>query len=179
MSNSRWYVLQVLTGEEHEVEKQLKVRGVQTLIPIENRIIRRGGKWITEQYTVFPGYVFVKIEYSYGLYYTLSGIRNVIKILGGGNRPIPLTHAEANNIIGISELIRKPSTLKFDLNGDYTVVDGALKGIKIIKMRRRQRRAIAEVELMGRKHEITLSFNEIQTQESKGVDSSAGVELPT
>lgn len=178
--NSRWYVLQVSTGEEYEVVKQLKTRGVKAIAPVENRVIRRGKKWITQPYLLFPGYVFVEIQYSYGLYYTLSGIRQVLRILPNGQNPLPLTNTEAKRLTKMAELLHEPSIVKFDLNGDYEVVKGALKDLKIVKMRRRYRRAEAEIALMGRKHTITLSFIEdTQTQESKGVDSSVRAELPS
>ena len=174
--NSRWYVLQVCTGMEFEIKKQLKARNVISSVPIENRIIRRGSKWIEQEYLLFPGYVFVRIEYSYGLYYTLSGVRGVLKILPGGQNPIPLTVDEARLITELSELMKEPSVIEFDSNGEYRVVKGALSRLKIVNMRRRQRRAEAEITLMGKPHNITLSFTESeskQTQESKGVDSSA------
>lgn len=178
--NSRWYVLQVSTGEEYEVVKQLKARGVKAIAPIENRVIRRGKAWTTQMYMLFPGYVFVEIQYNYGLYYTISGIRQVLRILPNGQNPIPLTIEEAKCLTKTAELLCEPSVIKFDLNGDYEVVKGALKGLKIVRMRRRYRRAEAEIYLMGKKHNITLSFIEdTQTQESKGVDSSVRVELPS
>ena len=62
MTKHKWYVLQVKTGYEEKVANALNNRGYTTTIPIENRMIRRGGKWIEQPYIVFPGYVFVYLD---------------------------------------------------------------------------------------------------------------------
>ena len=54
------YAVQVLTGQEAEVCRRLADRRIATLLPQERRLIRRGGAWREEPYTLFRGYVFVE-----------------------------------------------------------------------------------------------------------------------
>lgn len=56
MDNNKWYVLQVQTGSELDVQKELLRRGVEAVVPLENRQIHRAKQWISKQYIVFSGY---------------------------------------------------------------------------------------------------------------------------
>src|SRR5574344_490401 len=113
MSNSRWYVLQVATGQELRIQDNLNRRGIQSIVPVEQRGIRHQGKWTQKQYIVFAGYVFIKVPYRFGVYYALADIAGVIRILGGGSSPAPLTHAEVANIDKWSKMLGTPSVIRF------------------------------------------------------------------
>ena len=41
----KWYVLQVSTGTEPETKNTLEKDGIPALSPVENRLIRSGGRW--------------------------------------------------------------------------------------------------------------------------------------
>ncbi len=53
------YALQVMTGMEAEITQKLRGKGVDARCPQERRMIRRGGKWQEQLYTLFPSYIFV------------------------------------------------------------------------------------------------------------------------
>lgn len=162
MEDIKWYVLQVTTGREIEILKQLCRRGVSAVVPVEKRNIRKGGVWSLQDYTVFPGYVFIRIRYNWSKYYIMSGIPGIIKILGGGREPTALSKEESARIITMSEMLKEPSVLSFDENGEFTVVSGILTEMEsyIIKVKRRYKRVELEVPLAGDKQKITLSFIE-------------------
>lgn len=177
MSNSRWYVLQVTTGQELRIQDALNRRGIQTIVPIEQRVIRQRGKWIQRQYIVFAGYVFVKIPYSFGLYYTISDINGVLRILGGGCHPTALTQEEVAKIDKWSKMLGTPSVVKFNDDGSYEILSGVLLEFKdhIIRIKRRYKRAMCDLQVADTAVKITLSFvepTEIQTLERLRVDSS-------
>ena len=125
MMNIKWYVLYVNTGQEHAVAEQLRHRGYDAIVPIENKLIRSKGKWITQPHILFDGYVFVRMDYEWSKYYVFKGIPNIIRLLGGGTSPIPLTDTESEFILTLSELLKTPSVLKFTDDG-YETVSGFL-----------------------------------------------------
>lgn len=75
-----WYVIQVMSGEEHEKEQLFKKlilnRDGRTydkiFVPMYVRKKRYQGKWHEEQKVLFPGYIFVDT----------SDIELVLPILG-------------------------------------------------------------------------------------------------
>ncbi|MDE6456960.1 MAG: hypothetical protein K2L38_13915, partial [Dysosmobacter sp.] len=64
-----WYVLQVSTGKEMAVRGTLTNNRVLAYVPRENRLIRKGGGWSQKEYTLFPGYVFLNLDYTAENYY--------------------------------------------------------------------------------------------------------------
>lgn len=160
IDTSKWYVLQVTTGAEIEIQKELIRRGVTAVVPVENRVIRSGGKWCERKYIVFTGYIFVKMSYTWSQYYILSGINGVIRLLGGGYKPEPLSRSEAEWIEQLSELLKEPSVVELYDDGSYEIVSGALQHYKdnIMQLQRHHRRAIIKLKVAGTDTIIKLSF---------------------
>lgn len=160
IDTSRWYVLQVVTGLELNIQKELFRRGVTAIVPVENRVIRSGSKWCEKQYVVFSGYIFIKMSYTWSQYYILSGINGVIRLLGGGHKPEALSRSEAEWIQQLSELLKEPSVVELYENGGYKIVSGVLFGLqdRIVKLERHHRRAIVSIKVAGVDTTIKLSF---------------------
>lgn len=162
MIKNSWYVLHVQTGKEIVIAEKLKSRGYLTAVPLENRVIRKSGKWINQSYIIFSGYVFIFMNYSWSKYYALSGISGVIKILGGGKAPTPLSKAESEFILKLSDLLKEPSVLKFKDSNSYEIISGFLTNFKdrIIKLERRYKKATVCISVAGEEKQIKVSFIE-------------------
>ena len=162
INNHKWYVIHVRTGSELDIAEQLRKRGFSAVVPTENRVIRKGGKWTQKMYIVFAGYVFIYMDYSWSKYYAMSGIYGIIKILGGGQNPTPLSKSETEFILKLSELLAEPSVLKFKDDNSYEVISGFLADYtdNITKVERRYKKATVKVTVAGEEKEIKVSFVE-------------------
>ena len=88
-------------------------RRIATLLPQERRLIRRGGAWREEPYTLFRGYVFVDTEAPLPIYYTVRGQDGVMRWLGASpGTPEALSLAEAVNIRWLAGQDLRPSTAR-------------------------------------------------------------------
>lgn len=167
---NQWYVLQVKTGTELAVAEALQKRGYWSVVPVENRMIRRNGKWIQEPYIVFTGYVFVYLNYTWAGYYAMSGIKGVVRILGGGKDPTPLSVEESKFILRLTELLIAPSVIRFTDDGSYSIVSGFLTEIpdRIVKIDKHAKRASVKITLAGTEKVIKVSFKAEQIPERTG-----------
>jgi transcriptional antiterminator NusG len=69
--NAKWYVLNIRTGYENSIQKELK-RGIEAtgmedkivdiLVPTQKKIFVKKGKQDVKEEKIFPGYVLVKME---------------------------------------------------------------------------------------------------------------------
>ena len=146
------YAVQVLTGQEAEVCRRLADRRIATLLPQERRLIRRGGAWREEPYTLFRGYVFVDTEAPLPIYYTVRGQDGVMRWLGASpGTPEALSLAEAVNIRWLAGQDLRPSTAR---------VDGPLAQLsdRIVRVDRHDRRAVVALPIGGEAKEFTLTF---------------------
>jgi len=170
MSQCKWYVLQVKTGTEIAVASELQKRGYWSVVPIENRMIRRGGKWSQEPYILFTGYVFVYLNYTWAGYYAMAGIKGVVRILGGGKEPSSLSIEESKLILHLTELLIAPSVLRFFDNEKYEIVSGFLAEIpdQIVKIDKHAKRASVKITLAGTEKVIKVSFKEQIPERTEG-----------
>lgn len=92
------YALQVMTGMEAEITRKLRGKGVDARCLQERRVIRRGGKWQEQLYTLFPSYIFVSTPDVYRVYYAVCHEDGVLHWLGAtkGTPEALSAHEEAN-----------------------------------------------------------------------------------
>ncbi len=108
------YVLQVMTGKELTVRSLLEQQDITAFVPRERILIRKGGLWSKMIKLLFPGYVFVDIDYDAEMFHKINPVSGVIRFLG---LPTPLPEREADMIIWFSnggEII-EPSLLPPDI----------------------------------------------------------------
>lgn len=161
---AKWYVLQVTTDKEIEIKNRLEKQGYKVLVPLVEKIIRQKGKWKRQIDIIFRGYIFVKLDYKWSDYYSLCKCPGVIRLLGGGRNPIPLTDEEIMTVRRI-DMLRSASLVEFDNEGKLIPLNGILKEFKdqLISYKRRQRRAVIELTIAKNKTPVTVSFIEKQT----------------
>lgn len=166
-SIKRWYVLQVQAGKERELAERIKkIGGIDTLVPIESRLIRQRGVWRQQDYTLFAGYIFILLAYDWTTYYRITSIDGHIRILGGGHDPTAVPLEEMARVEDLSLLATEPSVVRFDDSGGYEIISGALLELRshIIKIKRRQKRAVVRIPFKWGNKDITLSFVEPHDQ---------------
>lgn len=155
------YAVQVLTGQEAEVCRRLADCRIATLLPQERRLIRRGGAWREEPYTLFRGYVFVDTEAPLPIYYTVRGQDGVMRWLGASpGTPEALSLAEAVNIRWLAGQDLRPSTAREVMPGVLGFVYGPLAQLsdRIVRVDRHDRRAVVALPIGGEAKEFTLTF---------------------
>jgi transcriptional antiterminator NusG len=108
MSSHKWYAVQVHSGSELAVKrgieslvKDLKVedRLSEILVPTEDLIVvKNGNKKIVEK-SLYPGYVFIKIDLDTNLWHRIQSLAKVGRFIGEAKKPTQLTEKDINTII--------------------------------------------------------------------------------
>lgn len=171
-----WYVIQVKTGAETEIAGKLMNIGIRALAPTENRPIHTDGAWGAKTYVLFPGYVFLQMEYNAENYYRLKEIPGVVKLLSG-----TLSYLEAEWILLLAGRKGEPlePTLVRETDGKLEVQEGILEQFKsrIVKMDKRNRRAVIELSICGEKKQVQLGIRlpeESAPDEPETTESGSG-----
>lgn len=168
-----WYVLQVKTGEEKAVRDTLQGTGIPALVPIENRPTRKEGAWTYKEYTLFPSYVFLDVAYNADTYYKVKRIPAVIRFLGDGSGPSPLSYIEAEWIreLGGGGEALQPSLVEKQEDGNYKVVGGVLQKFtpQITEINIRSRKAAVGITICGESKTVQLSAMTAE-QEAPGAE---------
>jgi transcriptional antiterminator NusG len=162
-----WYVLHVRTGTETDIKRELQRQGYGAAVPEENVLERRGGKDVRRLKTLLPGYVFIRTALTPEDYYRILDVPNIIRFLGVG-KPEPILEHEEDYILWLSNEDTPLEPSSVILEGDkVTVLHGPLRGYEgtILRIIRRQRRAIVAVTFGGVRKEISLSINVLKAGE--------------
>lgn len=161
-----WYVVQVRTGTEEDIQKQCeKLISEETLersfIPYCEQMKRYHGKWHKETKILFPGYIFLVSPDKEKLFFQLKKVMGLTKLIGTGDEVVPLTEEEIHFLLefGKDEQIVEMSEGIIE-NDQVIITRGPLKGHEglIKKIDRHKRKAYLEMEMFGRKLETQVGL---------------------
>ncbi len=105
-----WYVVHTYAGYENKVKSNLESRIAsmnmedrifECVIPMEDVIEFKGGKRVTVQRKVFPGYLLVRCDLDDDSWRVVRNTPGVTGFVGLGAKPTPLSRKEVENILQV------------------------------------------------------------------------------
>ena len=121
-----WYILQVHSGTEQKVKKelmaQLEKKGLKDNIekieiPSEEVVEMKKGKKINAERKFFPGYMLIKMIMDDDIWHTVRSIPKVYGFLGGKKgEPIPVSQNEIDSILVFLKNKLNNHKIKFIIN---------------------------------------------------------------
>lgn len=169
----RWYVVQVYTGFEDVVKKDLEKRveeqGFQelfgdVLVPTSEVVSFLSGEEVKKE-KIFPGYLLVQMEMTGETYQLLMSIPRVSRFLGG-ERPAPLSDKEVERVF--SQISGKLAITKekspFAVGNEVHVASGPFSGFVgiIDKVDEERERLTVMVSIFGRLTPVELGFDQVK-----------------
>jgi len=177
-SNKRWYVVKVQSGREESIkeaiERRVKIEGLeesfgQIIIPVEKITEMRGGKRVTRERKLYPGYLMVEVEYNDRILYLFRETSGVGDFVGGGvnHPPPPMAQHEVERMLGrqgepVPGITHaKP---KFDRGDRVKVKDGTFSGMEGEVKELLEAKGLVRVELtiFGRPVPVELEYWQVE-----------------
>jgi transcriptional antiterminator NusG len=161
-----WYVIQVSTGGEHNIQAQCEARIPSTVlskcfIPCYEEKRKVKGEWKIVERLLFPGYVFLVTEQVEELYFELQKVIGMTKLLGTEDEIIPLKDSEVEflqSFGGEKQIVEMSTGI---IEGSKVIVEsGPLKGREglIKKIDRHKRKAYLELDMFGRSQRVEVGL---------------------
>lgn len=85
--NASWFLAQLKPNCAMIAEKNLNRQGFSTFIPLEEQTRERNGKFVTGLRPLFPGYIFVAIDVTRGLWRRVNATYGVARLVSFGTVP--------------------------------------------------------------------------------------------
>ena len=182
MSDPKWYVIRVISGQEKKVKiyleseierENLEEHILQVLIPSEKVYEMRNGKKRVRERNFFPGYVLVSADLSHGeTNHLINSIPGVIGFLGAGGmtqtkEPVPLRQSEINRILGkvdeIDGLEEKLGT-PYIVGESVKVMDGPFNGFTgtVNEVFEERKKLNVMVKIFGRNTPVELNYMQVE-----------------
>lgn len=132
--NAKWYVLNIRTGYENSIQKEIKQRAEATgmedkileiLVPVQKKIFVKKGKQDIKEEKIFPGYVLIKMELdnrTWDLVQNTEGVRGFVKT---DRYPKPLAESEVKAITKFMEVEQPSYQSSFSIGEAVKITEGA------------------------------------------------------
>ena len=174
--SKRWYVVHAYSQYEKRVATSLREHveraGLQDefgeiLVPTEEVVEIRDGQKRTTERKFFPGYVLVQMNLTDDTWHLVKNVPKVLGFIGGsGDRPAPLTDAEAEQILNrVEESVEapKPKTL-FQAGEAVRVIDGPFADFNgvVEEVEYEKNRVKVAVMIFGRSTPVELEFAQVE-----------------
>jgi len=153
---------------------------VKTVIPRKKRIRRMGGQAFEEEVTLFPGYVFFRVEAD-SMYRPrlLTRARDAYRVLvdadgswrlSGVDRVMAETLFGTEGVVGFSKAYFQGDRIR--------ILDGLLKAYEgcIERVNKRARTAQIRIDLQGKIMRVWLGYELIEREDSPGNDAAPTAE---
>jgi len=182
MSELKWYVVRVVSGQEkkiklyleNEVEREnLQDFIPQVLIPSEKVYEMRNGKKRVRERNFFPGYVLVSADLTHGeANHIVTSIPGVIGFLGNNSagaskEPVPLRQSEINRILGkvdeedeFDQVLDTP----YIVGESVKVMDGPFSGFTgaVEEVFEERKKLNVMVKIFGRNTPVELNYMQVE-----------------
>jgi len=168
-----WYAIHTYSGYENAVARNLRQRidslGMEdkifaVVVPSEKKIRVKGGKRVTEEENLFPGYVLVEMVVDDESWYVVRNTPRVTGFVGSGTQPVPLSESEYKALM--SQMSDNNITHKVDLTaGDIVIItDGPFKELegKVSEIDEKSGKVKVLVAMFGRETPVELDFLQIK-----------------
>jgi transcriptional antiterminator NusG len=175
----RWYVVHTYSGYENKVRSNLanvvasrgmEDRVFEVVIPMEDVVEFKGGKKVTVQKKVFPGYLLVRCDLDDDSWGAIRNTPGVTGFVGPGTKPTPLSRREVENILqvkveGGTEAPTKRSRprLEYEVDETVRVKEGPFADFsgQIAEINEDQLKLKVLVNIFGRETPVELEFSQV------------------
>ncbi len=102
VSRNRWYAVRSQPRKEAFADEQLRRQGFRTFLPRHSSTTRLPTRTKVHLTPFFPGYLFVRLDLSFGRWSNINSTFGVQKIVAFGGRPAPAPHGLIEELIALS-----------------------------------------------------------------------------
>jgi len=168
-----WYAIHTYSGYENAVARNLKQRidslGMQdkifdVVVPTEKKIRVKGGKRVTEEERVYPGYVLVDMIVTDESWYVVRNTPRVTGFVGSGTQPVPLSEEELNALMNRMHEDTPKHKVDLAIDDIVMIVDGPFKELegKVGEVDEEHGKIKVLVSMFGRETPVELDFLQVK-----------------
>ena len=170
----KWYVIHTYSGYENKVKVNLEHRiesmGMQdkifeVMIPKETVTeMKAGGRKVTSEKRVFPGYILVQMELDDDSWYVVRNTPGVTGFVGSQAKPVPLSRDEIKRVRGTLTGTTKTKALSDFYEGmAVKVIHGPLADFDgvVDEVNADQGKMRVLVSIFGRETPVELGFDQV------------------
>lgn len=168
-----WYAIHTYAGYENAVARNLKQR-IESLdmgnkifsviVPTEKKVKVKGGKRVTVEEKIYPGYVLVEMVVTDDSWYVVRNTPRVTGFVGSGVVPVPLDKAEVDSLFSRMGADNVKHKIDFVIGEAIQITDGPFKDFegKVSEVDDDRGKVKVLVSLFGRETPVEIDFLQVK-----------------
>ena len=137
------------------------------MVPTDEVVEVKRGQRVNAERKFFPGYVLAKLDMNDNVWHMIKDTPKVSGFLGaGGNKPVPITEAEANRLIQqVQEGIDRPRpSVVYDVGEEVKVIDGPFASFAgmVEEIDEEKQKLKVTVSIFGRATPVELEYAQVE-----------------
>ncbi len=172
-SSQNWYILQCYTGHERRIQEKLEKfvqdnklqeKITRILVPEEEIIEIKNNKRIEKTTKIFPGYIFIQMDFDEALYYDIRRIVGNARFIGTKNQPSPVKEDEILKILRKIGDKTKKIDVDFEIGELIKVISGPFRGYMgpINEINGERGKVKVLISIFGRETPVELEFDQVE-----------------
>lgn len=90
---TEWFLAQLKPNALRIAERNLRRQAFRTFVPLEQKTMRRNGKFEPVVKPLFPGYLFVSFDPEAGRWHAINSTQGITRLVAFGAAPSPVPHS--------------------------------------------------------------------------------------
>ena len=168
-----WYIIQTLSNYEKRVqtriqnlidEQKFTETLFRVLVPMQQTVELKNNKRLEKNTKIFPGYVFVQMDFNDELAYEIKQFHGVAKFIGIGSKPSPVVEDEILKVLRKVGDKTKEIDVDFEIGEIIKVIDGPFRGYSgtISEINAIKGKIKAKISIFGRETPVELDFEQVE-----------------
>ncbi|HCC67681.1 TPA: transcription termination/antitermination factor NusG [Patescibacteria group bacterium] len=170
---AKWYVLNIRTGYENAIQKELQQKieasGLgkeieEILVPVQKKIVVKKGKQGIVEDKIFPGYILVKTELNELTWEILNSIEGVRGFVRTDKKPRPLPESEVQAIMQYMEVEQPSFKTSFTVGEAVKITEGAFADFigSVQELDASKGKIKVLISFLGREAPVELDFSQVE-----------------
>jgi len=168
-----WYVVNVHTGCENKVAKELREKidaaklnpyFGEILVPTREITEIKQGKRVKTEKKFFPGYIVVQMNMTDETFSLVKLMPQVVMFLGQKNKPSPMSETEARRLLKQMEEGPTASDAEYEVGQEIHIIDGPFANFNGIasEVDNLKQKMTVTVLVFGRETSVGLDFSQVE-----------------
>lgn len=135
----QWYAIQVYSGYENAVMKNLKQRIsslnmsskiFDVIVPMEKKLKIKNGKRVEVIENIYPGYILVQMLVDKESWFVVRNTERVTGFVGAGTEPVPLSDEEVETVFSRMKTGKIKHETDFSVGESVKIIDGPFSNLE-------------------------------------------------
>lgn len=173
VTNAKWYIVQTQSNYELRVQKRISTLIeeekfgpdlIRVLVPTQETVELKNNKRVEKTTKIFPGYVFIQMNFRDDIAYEIRQLPGVLKFIGISGKPTPVVEDEILRVLRKVGDSTKEIDVDFEVGEVIKVIDGPFRGYTgtISDLNPSKGNLKAKISIFGRETPVELDFDKVE-----------------